>query len=74
MTPYKNLHGNSGVTGYEIGDDYIKVQFDYDAVYLYTIKSTGKKHIAKMKQLAREGNGLSTYISQYVKDNFESKN
>jgi hypothetical protein len=42
-------------------------------VYLYTYESAGKRVIEKMKKLATTGKGLSTYISQTVKDNFETQ-
>lgn len=73
MKRYKNLSGTSGVKGYETGDDFIKVKFIDDAVYTYSYVSAGKKIIAKMKEFAQNGKGLSTYISQTVKDKFESK-
>ena len=73
MTPYQNLEGHSGVTAYEIKPDSIAVEFNHDAVYLYTYKSAGKKVIEKMKLLAKTGRGLSTFISQEVRDNFDTK-
>lgn len=71
MKKYKNLSGKSGVLAYEPGTDYIKIKFTDGSVYLYTYKSAGKNLIEKMKQLAIEGKGLSTYISRVVKDKFE---
>ncbi len=73
MKRYRNLEGHSGVTGYEINDDSITVQFNHDAVYLYTYASAGKRSIEQMKKLAAAGKGLSTYISQTVKEKFEKK-
>ena len=73
MIKYLNKEGHSGVTGYEINSGSIAVEFNHDAVYLYTYKSAGKKVIEKMKTLAEGGRGLSTYISQNVKDGFENK-
>ncbi|KGO94299.1 hypothetical protein [Flavobacterium subsaxonicum] len=73
MKRYKNLEGHSGVTGYEIEPDSIAVQFNHSAVYRYTYNSAGKRIIEKMKQLATAGKGLSTYISQTVKQKFEDK-
>jgi len=73
MKRYKNLEGHSGVTGYEIAPDAIAVQFNHDAVYRYTYASAGKHIIEKMKQLATTGKGLSSYISQTVKEKFEDK-
>jgi len=73
MKKYLNKEGHSGVTGYEVNSNSIAVEFKHDAVYLYTYKSAGKKVIEKMKSLAKAGRGLSTYISQNVKDDFEKK-
>jgi hypothetical protein len=71
MTPYGNKQGNSGVTAYETGDGYIKVRFTDSRIYTYTIATAGKTNINKMHTLARAGKGLSTYISQHVKDRYE---
>ena len=73
MTKYKNLSGESGISAYESGEDYIRVEFRDQDVYLYTDKSAGAEHIAEMKRLAEEGRGLNTYISQNVKANYEKK-
>jgi len=73
MEPYKNVEGHSGVTGYEVTTEGIVVEFNHDAVYRYTYKSAGKKTIEKMKRLAKTGRGLSTYISQSVRERFEHK-
>ena len=73
MVRYKNLEGHSGVTGYEAGEDRIRVEFNHDAVYEYTYASAGKRIIEEMKRLAAVGKGLSTYISQTVRNKFERK-
>ena len=73
MRRYKNLEGHSGVSAYETGPDSIIVEFNHDAKYLYTYASAGKKTVERMKKLAISGKGLSTYISQSVKDRFEKK-
>ena len=65
-------NSNSGVTAYEIEKDAINVAFD-DMVYRYSHKKPGKSHVENMKKLARRGNGLSTYISQNIKDDYEDK-
>ena len=36
MEPYKNLGGDSGIKAYEIGSDFIRVQFLNESIYLYT--------------------------------------
>jgi hypothetical protein len=76
MKPYKNLNGDSGVTHYEIGEDYIGIKFaGKPTVYLYSNAKVGKTHIDKMKTLAVKGRGLGTYISQHsiVKNNYEKR-
>jgi hypothetical protein len=73
MERYKNIEGHSGVTGYHITPDSISVEFNHDAVYQYTYNSAGKRAVEKMKQLAATGKGLSTYISQTVREKFEQK-
>ncbi len=70
MQRYRNLGGNSGVTAYESGADYIALQFHDDSVYIYDHKRPGKKHVDKMKQLAVSGQGLTTYLNKYVRDNY----
>lgn len=71
MKKYIDITGNSGVTAYSINTESISVDFNNDAIYLYTYASAGKRTIEKMKKLATEGKGLSTYISQNVKEKFE---
>ena len=73
MKPYKNLSGDSGVTAYDSKPTSITVQFQEGAVYLYDYQSAGKKNIETMKRLAAAGEGLSTYISQVVKERFAAK-
>jgi hypothetical protein len=73
MKKYKNLEGSSGVTRYEVQPESIVVEFNDADRYLYTYTSSGKKAIEKMKLLAAEGKGLSTYISQSVKEKFAKK-
>lgn len=73
MKPYKNLSGNSGVLAYEIGEDYIKVKFRDGDVYLYNYSVTGKFNVERMKELAEEGKGLSTFISRNVRDDYTAK-
>jgi hypothetical protein len=67
MKRYGNLSGNSGVTAYEIGGDFIEVRFVDGAVYVYTYASAGRRHVEAMKRLARAGAGLSTYISRHIR-------
>jgi len=73
MQRYKNLSGESGVLAYEIGDRSITVRFTGGDRYLYTDQSTGADNIAEMQRLATLGSGLSTFISQVVKDRYDHK-
>ena len=73
MQQYKNLRGDSGVSRYSIGSDHIIIEFDAGAVYLYNYASAGKANIERMKALAVAGKGLSTFISQHVKDRYAEK-
>lgn len=70
MESYKNSSGISGVSAFEIQEENILVEFNRDRIYRYTYSSAGKEHVEKMKKLAREGKGLSTYISQNVKEKY----
>ncbi len=58
MVRYRNQGGASGVRGYEIDDEGIKVKFHDNAVYLYTAESAGSENILEMKRLAEAGKGL----------------
>jgi hypothetical protein len=70
---YKALHGDAGVSHYEIDSESIAVRFEDRSVYLYTYASTGKRQIETMKKLAVRGHGLTTYISQNVRDRYAAK-
>jgi len=72
MKKYKNISGSSGITAYETGPDWIKVKFTSGTVYKYNYSKPGRHHVEKMKSLAEEGRGLSTYISQNVEDLYDS--
>ncbi len=73
MQRYKNLEGNSGVTAFEIGDDYIKVEFKDGATYLYNYSRPGQHDVEQMKRLAIKGIGLNSFIKKNVKENYASK-
>jgi hypothetical protein len=70
MKKYLNKSEKSGIEYYVIGSNYIKVWFCTGKSYLYNYIKPGKEHVEKMKMLALEGIGLSTYISQHVGDNY----
>lgn len=71
MIPYANLSGKSGVVEYEIGGDFIKLRFaSSTTIYVYDHSIPGSFHVGQMKQLAIDGRGLSTYVSQNVKKDY----
>jgi hypothetical protein len=70
MTRYSNFGGNSGVSYYEYGADYINVKFSTGKVYTYSYSSAGSYHIERMKTLADQGRGLNSYIMKNVKNDF----
>jgi hypothetical protein len=61
---YRNLSGNSGVIAFEIGTNFVRVQFRQGTPYLYIYQSAGIANVDEMKRLARLGQGLSTFINQ----------
>jgi hypothetical protein len=71
MKRYKNLSGDSGVVAYEVHPRRIDIRFTNGRTYKYTSRSAGADNIELMKKLAVAGRGLSTFISQVVKDGYE---
>jgi len=73
MQPYANVGGNSGVRAYEIGPDWICVQFSDGSTYLYTYQSAGYANVEEMKRLAMQGWGLNSFINRVVKYKYARK-
>lgn len=73
MPRYKNSSGDSGIRSYETGLDYIDVQFADGFTYRYTYSSAGRNNVEEMKLLANAGQGLNSFINQYVKHDYSSK-
>lgn len=73
MERYRNVDGDSGVSAYEVGADFIRIQFSTGATYLYTDDSAGAANIEQMKILAREGNGLNSFINTRVRKLYARK-
>lgn len=69
MVVYKNT--NSGVNAYEFGKDYIVTRFG-SQYYLYSNRITGNENVKRMKELAIIGKGLSGFISQNIRKNYEA--
>jgi hypothetical protein len=71
--PYKNVSGKSGVSKFLIGEDYIQVVFKESAdIYVYNYEVTEKAYVEQMKKLAKNGEGLSGFTSQKVRDKYAS--
>ena len=69
MINYRNINGNSNVFCYEIGSDFIDVQFNGTAkIYKYTYHSAGKENVETMKKLAVDGCGLNSFINRNVRN------
>ena len=66
-----NRSGDSGVSGYEIGFDYIRVRFGNARVYTYSYLRAGSLHVERMKVLAQRGSGLNSYINLHVKNLYD---
>ncbi len=73
MEAYKNLSGGSGIKAYEIGTNFIRVQFSKGSVYLYTYESAGAHDIEQMKELASKGKGLNSFINTTVYHDYARK-
>jgi hypothetical protein len=73
MIRYKNVKGDSGVIAYELAPHAITVEFQDGWKYLYTEASVGAEYLGYMRQLAAAGRGLSTFISQFVRDRYARK-
>ncbi|MET3981995.1 hypothetical protein ABIB62_004566 [Mucilaginibacter sp. UYP25] len=72
METYGNAGGDSGISAYEIGSDYVSVRFSNTGkVYTYSYSRAGKGHVDQMKILARSGSGLNSYIMRNVKNLFD---
>lgn len=74
MKTYKNLSGNSGVVAYEIGKNFISIKFEGESgIYTYDYTRPGREAVEHMKALALKGEGLSRFISEYVRTNYARK-
>ncbi|AWV03374.1 hypothetical protein ACJ51O_24860 [Burkholderia pyrrocinia] len=73
MERYANRSGNSNVVAYAIEQSSIKVQFGDGSIYLYTSQSAGTANLEHMKQLAKAGQGLNSFIVRVVRKGYASK-
>ena len=73
MEPYKNIAGSSGVRAYEIGPDFITIEFSDGSVYRYTYASAGQENVERMKGFAQAGQGLNTFMNTALSKLYERK-
>lgn len=66
MQKYKDKDNDSGIVAYEIGDDYIRVEYESGDIFTYNYEKAGKQRVEKMKELAKKGEGLNAYIYKYI--------
>ena len=72
MERYKNSGGDSGISAYEIGSDYIIVKFSSTVrTYRYSYRKAGQNHVENLKRIAQSGRGLNSYINNYVKNLYD---
>ena len=70
---YLDLSGDGGIEGFIISRSKIFILFDNAYWYEYDNIKPGKEHLTHMKDFARKGKGLKTYVNQNVRDNYRSK-
>ena len=70
---YGNRSGRSSVAGYALVGNGIAVRYADGAIFLYDRDCPGPLHVQRMKQLARDGDGLGTYISRRVGQRYATR-
>ena len=70
MNRYLNIGGNSNVIGYEIGYYFIDIMFP-GKTYRYSYLSAGVNNVETMKELARAGYGLNSFIMKNCRYSYE---
>jgi hypothetical protein len=70
---YPDHSRRSGVVAYAVRGDGIAVEFVDGRIYLYNYEVPGRRHVERMKALAAEGSGLSSYISRHVGKRFAAR-
>lgn len=65
MTRYSNNNGKpSDILSYDLGNDYIIIEFKDNTKNKYSFNSAGLNAVETMKQLARVQHGLDAYIAE----------
>ena len=73
MQTYKDLSGKSGVSKYEIAEEYIDIEFHGGVTYRYSYVTPGREQVEIMKHLALSGDDLATFINKNVRKKFAAR-
>jgi hypothetical protein len=65
MQRYRNYSGTSGVRAFEIGADFIVLQYVSGPLYRYTYETVGRENVEEMKRLALKGSHLNAFINTH---------
>jgi len=65
MQRYRNWSGTSGVRAFEIGPDYIVLQWASPKLYTYSYETIGERNVEEMKRLALKGSHLNKFINEH---------
>ena len=68
MKAYRNENGTSGIVAYEIGEDWIDIQFKNGGIYRYEEANIGRLNFVNMQAAAIIGNGLNAFINNFVRN------
>jgi hypothetical protein len=73
MEIYQQIYGNSVVHLFEIGQDFIDIQFyDSQKIYRFSYARAGRDHVTKLKKFANCGDLLDEYIRYFVFDLYDN--
>lgn len=70
---YASPGAHTGVSAYARLADAIVVEFRDGSLYLYNHDCPGRHHVDRMKALADDGAGLSSYISRRIGKRFAAR-
>lgn len=73
MERYRDLNRDSGIHTFEIGSDFMVIEFKGGSTYLYTYQTASRGNIEQMKTLAIGGKGLGTFINKYVREKYTKR-
>jgi hypothetical protein len=65
MRRYRNWSGTSGVRAFEIGPDFIVLQWNGPELYTYSYAKVGEQNVEEMKRLALKGSHLNKFINEH---------